>query len=208
MKDTQRLLREWDASIPAHQYHRHERLLSRRELLRNCALGALAAAVPHTLFAASDELDEIAAVVGWQHQEPWRTLAVVQEHLFPSETNSPGAREINALAYLRSILDQPHTDPEDASFIRRGVGWLDEIAIEQKQQPFRKLDGGEREQVLRSIERSRAGENWLALLLMYIFEALLSDPVYGGNPQGVGWDWLEHQPGFPRPPIDKLFHKP
>ena len=34
---------------------------------------------------------------------------------------------------------------------------------------------------------------------LYIFEALLSDPVYGGNPEGIGWRWLGHRPGFPRP---------
>jgi gluconate 2-dehydrogenase gamma chain len=45
----------------------------------------------------------------------------------------------------------------------------------------------------------------LSLLLYYIFEALLSDPVYGGNPGGIGWQWLEHQPGFPRPPADKIY---
>jgi gluconate 2-dehydrogenase gamma chain len=37
------------------------------------------------------------------------------------------------------------------------------------------------------------------MLLDYIMEALLTDPVYGGNPNSIGWQWLKHQPGFPRP---------
>jgi gluconate 2-dehydrogenase gamma chain len=52
---------------------------------------------------------------------------------------------------------------------------------------------------LHQIVDSSAGENWLSLLLYYLFESLTLDPVYGGNPDGIGWHWLEHQPGFPRP---------
>ena len=32
------------------------------------------------------------------------------------------------------------------------------------------------------------------------------DPVYGGNPDGIGWKWLMHPPGFPRPPKGKTYH--
>ena len=49
--------------------------------------------------------------------------------------------------------------------------------------------------------------NWLSLLLTYLLEALLADPVYGGNPGGIGWQWLAHQPGFPTPPADKTWYK-
>jgi gluconate 2-dehydrogenase gamma chain len=36
-------------------------------------------------------------------------------------------------------------------------------------------------------------------------EALLTDPAYGGNPGGIGWRWLQHVPGYPRPPMDKIY---
>ena len=61
--------------------------------------------------------------------------------------------------------------------------------------------------MLRQIEQSNAGQNWLSLLLTYLLEALLADPVYGGNPDGIGWQWLEHQSGFPRPPADKTWYR-
>jgi hypothetical protein len=28
---------------------------------------------------------------------------------------------------------------------------------------------------------------------------MLSPPSYGGNPNGIGWQWLEHKAGFPLP---------
>jgi gluconate 2-dehydrogenase gamma chain len=31
--------------------------------------------------------------------------------------------------------------------------------------------------------------------------------VYGGNPDGIGWRWLGHVPGYPRPPADKVAGK-
>ena len=49
------------------------------------------------------------------------------------------------------------------------------------------------------------GENWVSTLLFYICEALLTDPIYGGNPNGIGWAWLAHQPGFPRPSPEQSY---
>lgn len=134
-------------------------------------------------------------------------LAAVQQHLFPSEPGIPGASEINALAYLNNVLADPKMDEEEKAFISNGVGWLEDLVKDEFGKSFTDLNAAQREQMLRRIEQSRAGENWLATLLLYIFEALLSDPVYGGNPNGVGWQWLEHQPGFPRPPANKIYGK-
>ena len=39
----------------------------------------------------------------------------------------------------------------------------------------------------------------LRVLLGFVLEAFLGDPVHGGNPEGIGWTWAEHRPGYPRP---------
>jgi gluconate 2-dehydrogenase gamma chain len=140
-------------------------------------------------------------------EEPWLTFAAVQDHLFPTTSNAPGAREIRATAYLERILSEAHTDPDDKEFIRNGVGWLNEIAQEKHGKMFHELAEDQREVALRQIEQSGAGERWLSLNLLYIFEALLSNPVYGANPDEIGWQWLAHQPGFPQPPADKTYSK-
>ena len=131
----------------------------------------------------------------------WPTLTAVQAHLFPATQDSPGAADINAGAYLKAVLVDPKLDQEEQAFITNGVGLLDHFTREQKQAPFFDLTGEQREELLRRIETTPVGQYWLSLILYYIFEALLSDPVYGGNPDRVGWRWLEHQPGFPRPPV-------
>jgi len=79
--------------------------------------------------------------------------------------------------------------------------------IAELQQKENVITSQQREDVLRQIEQSQAGRNWLSLLLTYLPEALLADPVYGGNPDGIGWTWLEHQPGYPTPPADKSWYR-
>ena len=180
-----------------------QELVSRRTFLARMAgvsvaalfplAGGGAIAVPKSDTALSDDQQVL--------------LAAVQQHLFPSEPDSPGASEINALAYLNTVLADPKMDEEEKAFIRNGTGWLEELARKEQGKAFTDLNTVQREQMLRRIEQSSAGENWLATLLLYLFEALLSDPVYGGNPNGIGWRWLEHQPGFPRPPADKIYGK-
>jgi gluconate 2-dehydrogenase gamma chain len=173
----------------------HGRLLTRRRFLLQLAGGSLAALFPWTGGAAP-------ALSGAAR---WRLLDAVQRHLFPSEPNAPGAGEINALDYLRFILGHDPDKAEDRQFLLQGAGWLEDMAQRLAGASFLKLDEAGRERVLRGIEKSEAGGNWLSLILVYLIEALLADPVYGGNPDGVGWRWLAHVPGFPLPPPGKRY---
>lgn len=133
--------------------------------------------------------------------DPWPTLDAVTRHLLPSEPDSPGAAEIHALDYLRFVVNDTWIEASDRAFILKGSQWLDELAAERQARPFTELDVDQREQILRQIAATPAGENWLSTLISYLFEALLSAPAYGGNPDGIGWRWLEYVPGFPLPDV-------
>lgn len=139
--------------------------------------------------------------------DPWLSIAEVQEHLFPADNDSPGAKDINALRFLRNMLDTPDIDSEEKSFIIQGVGWLNDLSVKDHKVSFINLDSDKKEIVLRQIESSRAGSRWLSLMMGYLIEALLSDPVYGGNNESKGWLWLEHIPGFPTPTTEQVYFK-
>ena len=141
------------------------------------------------------------------HKEPWLTLSKVQEHLFPSEQDSIGAEDINALVYLQNMMDTPDSPQDEKELINNGVTWLGDLAKKQYAKKFIQLDADEKEKILRRIESSNAGSRWLSLLLTYLLQAIVADPIYGGNPKGIGWEWLEHQPGFPRPVESKKYFK-
>ncbi|MDH5572169.1 MAG: gluconate 2-dehydrogenase subunit 3 family protein [Gammaproteobacteria bacterium] len=134
----------------------------------------------------------------------WQTIELVQEHLFPAERNhlhnTPGAKDIHAATYLQSVLNEPRHDPADRDFLRKGLIQLQSITKKESGQTFEQLSHSQRDAVLRKLEQAPDGRHWISMLLEYIMEALLTDPVYGGNPHGIGWQWLQHQAGFPRPP--------
>jgi len=138
-------------------------------------------------------------------EEPWKTIAAVQEHLFPADEHSPGAEDIQALSYLQNMILAPDISESEREHINNGAGWLNDLSVKIYQHKFIELDEISREKILRKIEQSRAGSRWLSLLMSYLIEALLSDPIYGGNKNGTGWKWLEHQPGFPTPTADKKY---
>ncbi len=136
------------------------------------------------------------------------TVSMVQEHLFPKGPDSPSAVDVNAAAYLEWAITAPGIDPDTRNTIVNGVGRLQDASRERFDVPFTGLDDEQSELLLRYLaDNTRWGRAWLSLMLYYIFEALLSDPAYGGNPNEIGWRWLQHQPGFPRPPADKIYGK-
>lgn len=179
----------------------------RREFINQLGLlASLAAVFPSNILAARRESGS-ATLPAWAGHEPWHTLSAVQEHLFPAGDDVPGAADILAIVYLKNTLDIRNTDDKDRQHIINGVGWLNDLTQQDFKKTFIVLDEQERETALRKIEQSRAGRRWLSLLLTYLIEALLADPVYGGNKDGAGWKWLQHQPGFPKPPADKTWYK-
>ncbi len=137
-----------------------------------------------------------------QHQ----LLDAVQMQLFPADGNGPGARDLNALAYLEFAMTDPkNIEDGDPKFIAKGTGWLDDLSRQNEGGRFNELTDKQQDNLLKQIARSKAGENWLSLLIYYLSEALMLDPVYGGNPEMLGWKWLEHKPGFPGPVTGKTY---
>ena len=181
----------------------HRQLQSRRSFLKTLAGGSLLALF-RPLPALTDGMaaDESTAL---SSTERWRLIEQVQQQLLPSEEQAPGARDINALAYLQWVAGDEQIDAEERAFILQGAQWLHDLSIETHQGSFNTLSEAQQEAMLKIIAASDAGENWLATLMLYIFEALLADPVYGGNPDGIGWRWLDHDPGQPRPPANKRY---
>jgi gluconate 2-dehydrogenase gamma chain len=169
--------------------------LSRRKLLKSAA-GATAISAMPTFAFSQNEKDKL---LGALTTDPWLTLNTVLEHLLPESNSGPSAKELHVVIYLYNVVYQQPTDENEIEFIYKGVGWLNGFTKNQLQKTFIELTTAEKETMLRGISGSTAGENWLNNLLGYVFEAMLSPPIYGGNPKGKGWEWLEHQAGFPLP---------
>ncbi len=180
--------------------------ISRREfIVRTGLLASLALTYPEATLAELRLRKGQPAVANWQNETVWKTLAEVQEVLFPAGETTPGASDIGATVYLHNAIENPDADGEDKAFILRGIGWLNGLTQDRHKKTFVQLSAIQQDDIIHTIVKSRAGRNWVSMLLTYTLEALLTDPVYGGNKNQLGWKWLQHQPGYPTPLVDKTW---
>lgn len=198
------ILLRWRKSVPSAIIEKQIQLSSRRKFMGQSVALLSALSLPAAVSAKT-------SVSNKSLTSTWLTILDVQNHLFPSKYSkdnkilSPGAQDFNAVGYLKVMLNTPDADEDEREFIIKGVSWLDGIADSMYGKAFSQLNAQRREHVIKRISLSDTGESWLSTLLRYIFEALLTDPVYGGNKNKMGWTWLEHQAGFPLPPKNKRY---
>ncbi len=129
--------------------------------------------------------------------EEWRAMEAVQSVILPSGPDSPGAREVNATPYLDAALAFG-AEPGDCETVKRGAARLDALAREGGAADYASLEPKRADEVLRAMLEAQ-GNDFFVVVLGFTLEALLGDPIHGGNPDGVGWRWLGHTPGWPRP---------
>jgi len=143
----------------------------------------------------------------WRITPLWKTLNAVLDHLLPKSSTGPSAQDIHALQYLHNVVTLQPTSEAEITFIKKGVGWLNGYSQSQLNKLFIDLNTVQKETILRGISKSQAGENWISTLLSYIFEAMLTPEIYGGNPEHIGEKWLNHQAGFPLPKAGTRYYE-
>jgi gluconate 2-dehydrogenase gamma chain len=184
-----------DYQTPAWLIQKKVQQNSRRHFIKSAAgIGAITS-LPLVSIASSSQTS-LRDII---QQDPWLTLEATLNQLLPESATGPSANDINAMAYLYQVMTVQPTEQDEKDFIIKGVGWLNAYAQSEKSSNFASLSFIDKEQLLKGISQSMAGQNWLNTLLSYIFQAMLAPPSYGGNPSGIGWQWLAHQPGFPLP---------
>jgi len=200
------ILVQWDQSIDKAQHDRLKINYERRRFLHDSykATAGLALLPSISLFTACDQTPHITQAQ-LAHDDPWKTFAAVQLILFPDDGNGPSAVDLNATAYLQFVLQAADSDKQDVAFILKGIDWLNQLSQSNTDKLFIYNNSQQQNSLIKQTSQSSSGERWISFLLLYIFEALLTDPVYGANPNGIGWAWLEHQAGFPHPPSHKIY---
>jgi len=126
---------------------------------------------------------------------PFKVIESVQQTLFPENLKAPSASQFMATNYLLIVSSHSSFVKSDLKFLKYGANLLLEY-----ENNFLTIMPKERDKRLRDfVNSSSKAENWVSLLLYYTLEALLSDPIYGGNKSELGWRWLNHNTGQPRP---------
>ncbi len=122
-------------------------------------------------------------------------IAAVQEHMFPQGTKLPSAKEMRATVFLFETITHPSYDRDIRMFVIEGAKELES----REKGKFTFYTAKEKEEALRAYEESSHGSSWLSRIMILSMEALLSDPIYGGNVKEKGWKALRTQGGRPRP---------
>ncbi|PHR56156.1 MAG: hypothetical protein COA44_08670 [Arcobacter sp.] len=128
-----------------------------------------------------------------------QVLLAASHYLFPQSSLGPSAKELHIASYLVFVLQDKRIMKEDRDSFLKGAYWLEESSFEKYNLSFLNLNESQKEELLQDVTQDRWAERFVYTCLTYIFEALLSAPIYGSNPKKIGWKWLEHNPGFPQP---------
>jgi gluconate 2-dehydrogenase gamma chain len=173
---------------------------TRRRFFKNVVMSGLAT---QTTFIHSciQNVHDSHPLTDQQH----RILAGVQEILFPEDEYGPGAKTVNADKYVIWMLNDPRLDPEEKDYLLDGLDRLEEASMKNDQLSFMNRSKIQKEQFIQHILSTSWGESWLSVNLTYIFEAMVSDPIYGFNIDEKGWQWLNHYAGLPRPELHTMY---
>lgn len=187
--------------------------MKRREFLSSLGAGLVVGALPPSVVSGADvstaaDNDAASSLVILTDTEQ-ATLHAVMDELLPAAPDSPSARDVMAAEYLQRMMSDPTLTPSEQRFLRNGLQWLNELSERTAQSlPFGKLSPKTRGEVLKAFSETERGENWISTTLRFTLEALFGDPVYGVNTNEVGWRWIGHRPGFPRPPVPAAVERP
>lgn len=133
----------------------------------------------------------------------------IQAVLFPNDGNGPSVDDINAYGHFVWVLTDKRKRQDEKDYLINGLDWTDETANEQFNKSFNQLNDNEIKDLVDFIANEKWGKDWLSVILTLIFEALSLDSIYNINKNQVGWKWLQHKNGTPRPneniTYDKIF---
>ncbi len=174
---------------------------SRRTFVKTILLAGISTQIPllQSCYNSSGETEKILP------EKSFNIVRDVQDILFPSDHLGPGALKLNADKYLLWVLADKRLDIDEQQYIIDGISWVEETAQETYMEKFTSLKRHKKELLIADISKENWGESWLSVMLTFIFEAMFADPLYGSNPDGIGWKWIEHNPGNPRPKEELIY---
>jgi hypothetical protein len=129
----------------------------------------------------------------------WETLDAALRRILPSDHGGPGAAEVNAVGYLDAVLQEPEIEEDVKARVRAGVRRLMDFADARGGERYAALPPEVQDEGVRQFEQPWAQQMWLRNVISFALEALLGDPIHGGNVGEAGWTWAGVEPPPFRP---------
>lgn len=126
-------------------------------------------------------------------------LKAVIMGIFPDDGNGPSADDLNTFGYIMWVLSDNYKKQEDRDYIIEGLDWANKQAKELYFEDFVNLSADQQNALIKLFTEHSWGKSWMSVMVTFVMESALLDPIYGGNKDEAGWKWLDHKPGMPRP---------
>jgi len=183
--------------------------MERRKWLNLSFSGIVLSQIPWVVSCINDEKRSPIEITldgkGILSNEEMKGLHIIQNILVPNDGNGPSAELVNAHSYfIWTLEDQRLPASEKEYFVEK----LQDLLLLCKEKFCIKLiDLPHNDQQLFISNNIVSGwtQTYLSKMITVIFEAMLLDPVYGGNPNEIGWDWLNHIGGSPRATVSTKY---
>jgi gluconate 2-dehydrogenase gamma chain len=131
------------------------------------------------------------------------TVEALAARIVPGSEEDPGAREIGVLRYLDRALSGAYSGWQGA--YREGLRTLNSYTEDRYGKKFFKLSEADQDAVVDMLEKDQVpgygnsaddesgAEAFFTMVWAHTVEGMFSDPAYGGNLGGSGWQLI----GFP-----------
>jgi gluconate 2-dehydrogenase gamma chain len=187
-----------------------DRELSRRDMIVQSGLTVGAA-----LISTSAEAQRTAAPVPEGELKTltrleYDTLDAICSRLIPTDENGPGAREARAARYidwglsgaLNTVADARGRGgaPQASTGTMReqyaaALAAVEAYAVSTKGNSFSKLDPADQDAIVTLLQNSQiptAPMGFFNTIRTHTIQGTFSDPFYGGNYNGIGWDIIKY----------------
>lgn len=168
--------------------------VNRRAFLRSTMIAGAASQI--ALFTScSAQLEEANEFLTAEQSTILKSVLLI---ILPDDGNGPSADDLNSFGYIMWVLSDGYRQQKENEFIIEGLDWANDTAQEIYGENYFDLSEKEQQKLVKLFTEMDYGENWMNVMVSLSIESLISDPIYGGNKDELGWKWLNHVPGNPR----------
>jgi gluconate 2-dehydrogenase gamma chain len=175
---------------------------SRRSWLKTMLLGGIAVQLPW-LQSCDIKTETTPEQPQLDGQDIFKPLEMENIHclhniIVPADGNGPSAADVESANYFAWMLVQPlYVENSKTYFIDNWIK-ISDLCKETYQVEIKDLTPNQQQAFMLTLTESGWTRSFISKMTSVIFEAMLFDPIYGFNPNGIGWEWLEVTPGQPR----------
>ena len=175
---------------------------SRRSWVKTMLLGGIAIQLPW--LQSCDSAQEVASDRPLLNgQDIFKPLEMENIHslhniIIPKDDNGPSAADVESANYFAWMLAQSFQSESNKTYFIDNWIKISDLCIETYQTEIKDLTPNQQQGFMLTLTESGWTRSYISKMTSIIFEAMLFDPIYGFNPNGIGWDWLEVTPGQPR----------